>query len=147
MSEVKYDLENTSLFHSGSQKTRDSQVIAQDAGRTENLLYGTVMGRIVADDKWVPLTDIAATNGTATNLGFYVGADIAAADLVAGDVTGADIVVGGDPVCDYREDCVVLENSLTLDSVVGATTVFATTIRDILYRVGLYSSNTVTIGK
>jgi hypothetical protein len=76
-------------------------------------------------------TATAGTGGTGSDLpqGIYVGDSIAAATLVAGDVVDAPIIIFGVVV---DEDKLVLENSLTLEDVVGAGDVGARTIRDIL---------------
>ena len=42
-------------------KRIDKAVIAQDAGRTEDLLSRTLMAKIAATGKWVPFTDETAT--------------------------------------------------------------------------------------
>lgn len=65
--------------------------------------------------------------------GIYVGDDIAAATVVAGDVSDADLLVGSDKMID--EDMIVLENSLTLESVIVDT---GKTIRQELQDIGIY---------
>jgi hypothetical protein len=121
---------------------RTDAVIAQDAGRTDPLLPLTVMAKTAATQKWVPLTNLAATDGTALAQGIYVGPEIAAADLVAGDVTDASILVGEASV---DETQLVLENSLTLDSVMGAGTIDARTVRDQLTYRSIFAESTVAI--
>lgn len=64
-------------------------------------------------------TAVAGTGGQGEDLpmGIYMGQDIAAADIAAGDVTGVPILTGGYGVRIWS-DILVIENSLTLNSVV-----------------------------
>lgn len=65
--------------------------------------------------------------------GIYMGDDIAAATIVAGDITNQDLLIGDDKMID--EDLIILENSLTLASVISAT---GLTIRQHLQNIGIY---------
>ena len=62
-----------------------------------------------------------------------MGDDIAAATIVAGDITNQDLLIGADKMID--EDLIILENSLTLASVISAT---GLTIRQHLQNIGIY---------
>lgn len=81
-------------------------------------------------------TVTAATTGNGENLpaGIYIGEDIAAASLVAGDVTSKSILVGKSVEID--EDAITLENSLDLDTSIVTQT--GRTIRMELMRLGIY---------
>ena len=85
-------------------------------------------------------TVTAATGEASTSIpsGIFIGTDIAAADLVAGDVTDQLVAIVGDPA-DFDDSKVVLEGSLTLDSVVAAT---GKTIRQHLHDLSLIASST-----
>lgn len=122
--------------------SRTDAVITQDAGRTTPLLFGTLMSKTAATQEWVPFIDETDVTGAALPQGIYIGADIAAADLVAGDVTDTSILVGS-AVVDLNQ--IVIENSKTLDTVIGATTVEARTVRDQLAYRGIFAEDTVTI--
>ena len=63
----------------------------------------------------------AGTGNDGTNLptGIYMGGNITAAELVAGDVVNRPIITGGEGVL-YDSALIILENSLTLNSVVVA---------------------------
>jgi len=131
--------------------TRDNETILQNGARATVLKKYTVMAQVAATKKWVPLTDVAAVDGSNTARGVYVGGDIAAAALVAGDVVGP-IAVGG--LTMFDASLVVLENSLTLDSVcsddpAGADNgvVNVRRIEDDLARIGLYAEQTIDINK
>ena len=80
-------------------------------------------------------TVTAATGepSVAVPAGIYMGSEITAAALVAGDVDDQALLVGSDKMID--EDKIVLENSLTLASVVVAT---GRTIRQHLEDMGIY---------
>ena len=121
-------------------------VIAQDAGRSAVLAYRTVMAKVAATEKWVPFTDETATDGSAIPAGIYVGPDIAAADIVAGDVSENQILVGAAFV-DLNQ--LVIENSKTLATVINATggadNIFIQTVRDYLAMRALFVEDTVDI--
>lgn len=88
-------------------------------------------------------TPTAGAGGTGSDLpqGIYMGDDIAAATLVAGDVVDAPILIFGAVV---DEGKLVLENSLDLDDVVGAGDVGTKTIRDILRGISIIPRTTRT---
>lgn len=122
---------------------RGDAVIFQDAGRgAAALLFGTLMAKIAATQKWVPFTDETAVDGSANPQGIYIGADIAGADIVAGDVIDVAILVGN-AVIDINQ--IVIENSKTLDTIIGAATVDNRTVRDQLAFRGIFAEETVAI--
>lgn len=126
----------------GLNLTRNDAIIFQDAGRTTPLVFGTVMAKIAATQKWTPFIDETATDGTSNPQGIYLGADIAAADLVAGDVIDSVISVG-DAIVDLNQ--LVIENSKTLDTIIGVTSVNARTVRDQLAFRGIFAEDTINI--
>lgn len=79
------------------------------------------------------VTDATGETSVSIPAGLFVSDDITAASLVAGDVTNQNLLVGSDYQVD--EDQIVLENSLTLASVVVAT---GKTIREHLQDMGIY---------
>ena len=121
-------------------------IIAQDAGRSAVLAFGTLMAKIAATQKWVPFTDETAVDGSAVPAGIYVGPDIAAADIVAGDVSENQILVGA-AFIDLNQ--LVIENSKTLDTVIdatgGADNIVIQTVRDFLANRGIFVEDTVDI--
>ena len=141
---VQVRLENTVvpfvLF--GSPLAELDAIIAQDAGRSIPLAPNTVMTKIAASQKWVSLEDVTAVDGTAIPYGIYVGSAIPAADIVAGDIADAQIIVGSGITVDASQ--LVLENSYTLATIIGAGLTQAT-IGDYLANVGIYSEGTVAI--
>ncbi len=121
---------------------RTDQILLTDAGRTVDLVFGTLMSKIAATQKWVPFTSETATDGTASPQGIYIGADIAFADIVAGDVTDISVLVG-EAVVDINQ--IIIENSKTLDTIIGVTSVNARTVRDQLAFRGIFAEDTVNI--
>lgn len=141
--ESRSDLTNYNIILSGETLVKDNETLLQDAGRTVALVRGTVMAQVAATSKWVPLTDIAATTGEAVARGIYMGDDVTAAALVAGDVTGRLVLVGGTATLATSE--LTLENSLTPATVVGAATISAHTVADDLAAIGLFLESTIDI--
>lgn len=132
------------LLLSGVTLVKEAETILQDAGRVADLLKNTLMAQVAATKKWVPLTDIALLTGEAIARGIYVGDDIAAADLVAGDVVDVPIVVGG-AAATIATDLLVIENALTLDTIVQVGAIDVHRVEDDLARIGLFAEATVNI--
>lgn len=147
------DFYNYPFVLEGEPRHKDNETILTDGARATVLKRFTVMAQVAASRKWVPLTDVAALDGTNTARGIYMGEDIPAATIVAGDVTGCPIIVGG-AVCTVDAQQLVLENSLTLNSVcsddpAGADNgaVNVRRIEDDLIRIGIYTVGTYDINK
>jgi len=87
-------------------------------------------------------TVTASTGFDGANIpaGIYVGDEIAAATLVAGDVSNCPIVVGGNVT--VNRDQLVFENSLTLASVVVP---LRKRIEDVLAEIGIFAEYAVDI--
>lgn len=134
---------------SGYGYSREPETLLQDAGRgAADLVQFTLMARIVASGKWVPFTSaVTVETGASVPQGIYLGADIAAADIVAGDVTGLVILIGGNLT--YDDARLVIENSLTLATPIKASTavdnVFVQRVSDFLENKGMYAESTVDI--
>lgn len=90
---------------------------------------GTVLGQVTASDKLLPITDVAATDGTK----FPKFITQEAIDATAGDVTGVTVYIMGR----VNESKINLENSLTLEDYITLGTNFAVTIRQALRMNGL----------
>ena len=87
-------------------------------------------------------TVTAGTGGDGSDfpVGIYLGESITAAALVAGDVVGRVVLMGGNIVCD--KDQVVLENSLALTDVVVA---LSQTIQRALEQRGIWLTDSIDI--
>jgi hypothetical protein len=77
----------------------------------------TLMAQIAATRKWVPLTNIAATDGSEIPAGIFTGEEISADDLEAGDVSD-QFIVTNDMIFD--EDLLVMQGSVGYDSVIAS---------------------------
>ena len=135
--------QNFSLVLSGDSLIKDNETLLTDAGRTDPLEPFTVLGKVAASGKWVPLTDLTATDGTGVARGIYLGDTVTAAALADADVTGAPVLVGG--FCTVDSSLLVFENSLTAASVGGATTIGARTVEDDLRQIGVFLESTIDI--
>jgi hypothetical protein len=122
---------------------KDGQTIATDGARTASLVGGTVMAKIAASGKWKNWQNEAATDGSAIPAGLYIGPDILAASLVAGDVVDCQILVGA---------AIIDKNQITMDpstkaltTVIGGSSIHAGTVEDYLMKLGLYCEDTIDI--
>lgn len=140
--QVELDNNNVPFIRSGESVTRPDAVIAQDAGRVAVLAFGTLMSKVAASQKWTPFILETATDGTAIPQGFYIGPEIAAADLVAGDVVDSLILVGN-AILDTEQ--IVIEASKLLTTIIDVTNVQAQTVLDHLANRGLFVESTVDI--
>jgi hypothetical protein len=122
-------------------RREDDAIIAQDGARAAVLAQYTLMGKIAATKKWTPFIDAAAVDGSAETFGIYMGDDIAAADLIAGDVVDNPIVYLG---MTFDEDRLVFDDTEDLDTVLGAATIHARTVRQALHDTDLIPQKTRT---
>lgn len=121
--------------------------IAQDAARTTDLLQNTVMAYNPTNQNWVPFNDLTQTNGESVPRGIYLGDDIDAADLVAGDIDDIAILVGG--CCTVDQQLVVWDDStLDEDDIVNPGTIEARSARQALRAAaGIWIEETVDISE
>ena len=140
--QVALDNSNVPFVLTGSPLSKGAAVILQDATRTAVLAPNTLMAKVSASGKYVPYTDPAATDGTAIPRGIYVGGEIAAADLVAGDISDCPIIIGGNITIDTEQ--LVLENSVALTDTIG-TGVYLATVEDYLANIGIFVESTIEI--
>ena len=121
------------ILYSYPSSRKDNAVLLQDAGRATPLEPYTLMAQISASEKWVPFTDIAAVDGSGIPSGILLSSDIqgaiTAAELVAGDVVDIPILKFG---AKFDEDKLIIENSLTLETVLEAASLGNKTIREVL---------------
>lgn len=127
--------DNTPLILNDYGSVSKQLVIAQDGTRSGDLVTNTLLAKIAATGLYVPFTDETATDGSALPAGVYVGPTIAEADIQAGNVDAYGII-GGAVVLD--KDKLVIENSKTLATVIGATSVEAKTVEDVLNLRGIF---------
>jgi hypothetical protein len=125
------DQDVTPILRFGESLIRDNETLLTDGGRSGDLVKYTVLSRNPTSRKLVPLTDIAATDGTEIPVGLSA-QSATEAEIQAGDVTGFQLYVKVERI---DEASIVLENSLTLDSVIASRD---QTIRDLLHLIDIY---------
>lgn len=130
---------NVPFIRSGDSLTRPDGIIAQDAGRVAVLAPLTLMAKVVASQKWTPFILETATDGTAIPQGVYLGPEITAAALVAGDVVDSNILVGN-AIIDSAQ--LVIEASKLLTTIVNTGTIQAQTVQDHLANRGIFVEST-----
>ncbi len=136
----------TNLIRGGFAAVKQDQVIIQDAGRgTTALVYGTLMAKISASQKWTPFIDETATDGTAIPQGIYVGGDITGAALVAGDIANAQILSGLSVFLD--KNLLTIENSKLLTTVITVGTTDIRNVEDHLLESGMSFEDTIEISE
>ncbi|MCK5548304.1 MAG: head decoration protein [Thermoplasmata archaeon] len=121
---------------------KDDGVFLQDAGRVIPLEPFTLVAKIAATGKYVPYSDETAVDGTAIPAGIYIGDQILAADLVAGDVVDAPILLTGVRFADSK---LVIESAKTLATIIAVGTINARTVEDELMRLQLIPENVIDI--
>jgi hypothetical protein len=127
----RIDQDVTPILRFGESLIRDNETLLTDGGRSGDLVKYTVLSRNPTSRKLVPLTDIAATDGTEIPVGLSA-QSATEAEIQAGDVTGFQLYVKVERI---DEASIVLENSLTLDSVIASRD---QTIRDLLHLIDIY---------
>ena len=140
--QARLDIDTTDFTISERPALReDDAVLLQDAGRSTVLAPFTLMGKIAATGKWNTFTDETDVTGLAGYFGIYMGPEIAAATIVAGDVVDLPIVYQG---MTFDEDKLVIENSKTLATIVDVGTVPARSLRDAIAGQDLIAQQTRT---
>ena len=109
--------------------TEVKAILLTDSERSVDLEPLTLLAKVAATGKYTPFINEAATDGTAIPAGIYFGPTISAADIVAGDVENIPVITAG---IKFDGGMLVIENSKTLDTVIGAGTIHARTVRDYL---------------
>lgn len=147
------NLSTVPFVRSGESLVKEGQTLLTDGGRATPLLSKTVVAKVAASQKWVPLTSLTAVDGGAVAQGIYLGDDIAAADIAAGDIADfGPVLVGG--ACTVDENQVVMDDgTVDIDDVFSgnaagsgtATPYFVVTVRDLLAMRGIYLEATVDI--
>ena len=138
-------VDTTPAVLGGSGNYNDNETIQQDAGRgVADMVHLTVMVIDAADQKLKPMTILTDVTSESSPVGLLWSQDVAAAGIVAGDVTGIKLMVGGNIRID--EDKIVLENSLTLASLITVPAGKQRTIRQALAELGIFATKSYTNG-
>lgn len=93
---------------------------------------------ITADGDYWPLNDVGVV-GESQVAGIYLGDELTAAKIVAGDIPNSPVLIGGK--CTIDKNLVVLENSLTLSSVLPS----GKSVREELEDLGIFPESTLDI--
>lgn len=117
----------------------ETRTLAQDAGRTTDMAYGTVMVMDPSTRNLEPFTDETATDGTEKPIGILL-ETVPFASIVAGTVSDIPILVGGNVYVDQNK--VVIENSKTLNTVISSLNL---TVRQALKWSNIYCEDTEAI--
>lgn len=144
--QVRQDNTNKTLIKSGESLVTNAD-IAQDEGRTTDLLQYTVMAKNATSGLWVPFNDLTQTNGESVPRGIYMGADIDHEDLVDDNVEDVPILMGRS--CTVDENMVVWDDdTLDADSIVNPANIEARTAREALAESsGIFLEDTVAISE
>lgn len=141
--QTRLDVDLTPLIRGGQSAVEQNAVLLTDAGRSTALVFGTLLAKVAASGKYVPFTNEAAVDGSALPSGVYIGPDIPAADIVAGDVLDIPVLVGNGVYVD--ENKITIENSKLMTTIIGAASVNARTVKDQLRWSGIFTEDTVDI--
>lgn len=142
----RQDNTNKALIKSGESLVRN-ETISQNEARTTPLLQNTVMAKNATTRQWVPFTSLVATNGESVPRGIYMGSDILAADLVAGDIPLMPILMGRSITVD--ENLVVFDDdTLDADDIVNPANIEARTVREAIAEAsGIFFEDTEDISE
>lgn len=139
---------DTTPFILGGQSLIKKGTIAQDGGRTTVLKKYTVLAQVASTGKYTPYVSGTTTTGASVPCAIYLGDDIAAADLVAGDVGDLDILVGGGCLVDKNQvvfDGGTLSNSSVVLAIANAF--WTITAEKCLGLFGIFQQDTIDISE
>lgn len=139
---------DTTPFILGGQSLVKKGIIAQNVGRTTVLKKYTVMAQLVSGGKYTPFVALNATTGASVPTAIYMGDDIAAADLVAGDIENVDLLVGGGCLVDKNQvvyDDGTLNNASVVIAIASAF--WTMTAEKCLGLFGIYQQDTIDISE
>lgn len=139
---------DTVPFILGGQSLVKKGIIAQNVGRTTVLKKYTVMAQLVSGGKYTPFVALNATTGASVPTAIYMGDDIAAADLVAGDIENVDLLVGGGCLVDKNQvvyDDGTLNNASVVIAIASAF--WTMTAEKCLGLFGIYQQDTIDISE
>lgn len=132
--QTRLDVNNEPLILKGEGQFRQVTV-ATNGSRSGDIVWGTVMAKIGSSGKWVPWTAVDATDGSQFPIGILYQADLAEADIQAGDIEDVVMLVGGPVRID--EEQITFENSLSKASVITVPTNIGITGEDSLRNKGI----------
>jgi hypothetical protein len=140
--QARLDISNIPFLRAGPALMIDDAVIAQDAGRSGDMVPYTLLAYNPTTQKWVPFTDETAVDGTQYPKGILVNRTLEEADIQAGDISNVGVYVGRMIV---DEDQLVIENSKTLDTIVNIPAGYNTSVKDLLKQIDIYTEATIDV--
>ena len=148
---VQNRIDNTTepLILSENSLVKNGTVMDLNAQRTGPILRGTIMAKVVGGDElWTPWVSVVGVDGSAVPRGIYIGDEITLAALSAahGKIEDCPILVGDATV---NEELVVCDqDTLTLESIIGAGTIWSVSGRLALKSAAnIYIEETVAISE
>ena len=145
--QASLNVQNKPFIMSGQAFSVEGTIIQNSGRGTAILKKYTVLAKIASSGKYTPFVSLTTTTGASVPCAVYLGEDIPAADLVAGDVTDLPILIGGTAQVD-TDQLVFDGGTLSLASVItgaAANPYFVTTAEDCLGMFGIYDANTVNV--
>ena len=139
---------DTTPFILGGQSLIKKGVIAQNGARTTVLKKYTVLAQVASTGIYTPYVSGTTTTGASVPTAIYMGDDIAAADLVAGDIEDVDILVGGGCLVDKNQvvfDAGTLTNASVVIAIANAF--WTLTAEKCLGLFGIYQQDTIDISE
>ena len=139
---------DTTPFILGGQSLIKKGVIAQNGARTTVLKKYTVLAQVASTGKYTPYVSASQITGASVPSAIYLGDDIAAADLVAGDIEDVDILVGGGCLVDKNQvvfDDGTLSNASVVIAIANAF--WTLTAEKCLGLFGIYQQDTIDISE
>lgn len=139
---------DTVPFIMAGQSLVKTGIIVQNGARATVLKKYTVLAQIASTGKYTPFVSLTTTTGASVPSAIYLGEDIAAADLVAGDVGDLDILVGGGCLVDKNQvvfDGGTLSNSSVVLAIANAF--WTMTAEKCLGLFGIYQQDTIDISE
>ena len=145
------NIDTSPFVLSGIPFSRNNEVFLQDGGRATPLAQFTLLSQDAITGKWEVFDSLVVVEtGASVPRGIYLGDDIPAADIVAGDIAQLSVLVGGAGVT-YDDSQLVIENALLLTSIIKASTavdnVIVGQVKDFLEGKGLFAESTVDIAE
>lgn len=127
---------NTVPFVRGGSPLVRYETIAEDQGRSGDMLSGTVLGRVANGGKWVPL-DIAATDGSQWPAGVLL-RTLTEADIQAGDILNVPIMTGGSPPAILAEEGLTFEGGVNPASPINVPAGTWLLVREAMAQANMY---------
>jgi len=123
-----------SLIVKGEAKVDDSATMVKNTSATKDIVDNTVVYKDPATGLWSPYISVVATNGSEFPRGIYKGDTITIAAIKAANVTGLNIIVGGQVEVD--SSMLIFEvGTITLASEITNQNL---TVKDALVELGIF---------